>query len=286
MNFFTFDIRKVLLVMALIIGPLLAINMQRKAEEDLWFTKPFRFLAGVIQQGYSSFSSGVRGTTSLYIDLIGVKRLNRELTQQNAELRAQLGALTELKLENERLSELLGFKQTSQMDLIAARVIGKDLLPDHQTVSINRGTYHGVQKNMAALTVGGVVGYVFRAETFTSHILLLTDGYAAIDAVVQRSRSRGIVEGRNRESSYLKYLRRSDDVVVGDLVVTSGLQDIFPKGFPIGIVSSVNKSRYGMTQEVLIDPVVVVSNLEELFVVRNARQESYFEEAPKDRSEN
>lgn len=275
MGYFTFDLRKVFLVIAVVVVPLMAINMQRKSEEELWFTKPFSFVGGVIQGAFSSFSSGVRGTTGMYLDLINIKTENRELKVEIAELRAQLGAMRELKVENERLSKLLGFRQSSNMDLLAAKVVGKDLLIDHQTLTVNRGTHHGVKKNMAALTVGGVVGYVFRADLYTAQILLITDRYAAIDALVQRSRARGIVEGSSRDSTTLKYVKRGDDVQVGDLVVTSGMYNVFPKGFPIGIVKQVNKSQYGMTQELDLTPAVDPLNLEELFIVLNANQADF-----------
>jgi rod shape-determining protein MreC len=273
MNFFTFDLRKVFLVVALVILPLIAVNMQRKSEEELWFTKPFTFAASSLQKGFSSFSSGVRGTTAMYMDLIGVKRQNIELKSSLAELKAQLSAFTELKMENERLNQLLGFKQATKMNLLAARVIGRDLLPDHNTITIDRGLSHGIQKNMAALTIGGVVGYTFRVENESSQILLLTDRYAVIDALVQRSRAQGLVEGMSRSNCRLRYLKRSDDVKVGDLVVTSGLFNLFPKGFPIGTVTSIEKSRYGMTQEVEIKPAVDPLNLEELFIVLNANHQ-------------
>lgn len=273
MNFFTFDIRKVFLVIALIVLPLIAINMQRKSEEELWFTRPFTMGGALIQRGFASFSSGVRGTTSLYLDLINIKKQNIELKTQLAEFKAQLGAMTELKMENERLSQLLGFKQASKMNLLAGRVIGRDLLHDHNTIVVDRGLAHGVQKNMAALTIGGVVGYTFRVEQESSQILLLTDRYAVIDAIVQRSRARGLVEGVKNSSIQLKYLKRSDDVKVGDLIVTSGLFNLFPKGFPIGSVTAIDKSRYGVTQDVEVKPAVDPLNLEEIFIVLNANHQ-------------
>lgn len=273
MNFFTFDLRKVFLIITLVVLPLIAINMQRKSEEDLWFTKPFTFAGHMMQRNFASFSTGVRGTTAMYLDLIGVKKQNQDLKMQLAELNAKLGANTELKLENERLGQLLGFKQASKMNLLAARVIGRDLMPDHNTITVDRGLNHGVQKNMAALTIGGVIGYTFRVENDSSQILLITDSYAVIDAIVQRSRARGLVEGVRKGNCRLKYLKRSDDIKVGDLVVTSGLFNMFPKGFPIGTVTSIDKSRYGMSQEVEIKPAVEAMNLEEIFLVLNANHQ-------------
>lgn len=252
--------------------------MEHNPAERPWFVKPFIFASGVVQNMYSGFSSGVRGTTSLYLNLINIKKNNQNLQKENAELRAQLGALTELKLENQRLNNLLGFKENTKMELLTAKVIGKDLLIDHTTLTINRGTHHGVKEFMAVITIGGVVGYVIQPQTFTSQILLLTDRYASIDAIVQRSRARGIVEGLNKNTCQLNYLERDDDVKVGDKIVTSGLNNIFPKGFAVGTVTNVEKSQYDISQEVTIKPAINPFTLEEVFVVLNANKESFLKE--------
>lgn len=277
MNFFIFDMKKIILFIVIIVIPLMALNINHDSEEEVWYMTPFTFSAGLVQHGWASLSSGVRGTTATYLDLIGIKSENKVLKNENAELRAKLGLMTELKIENERLNQLLGFKQASNMSLLASRVIGKDLLVEHQTLTVNRGSEDGIKKNMAALTVGGVVGYVFRTDKYTSQILLLTDRYAAIDALVQRSRARGIVEGNSRLTATLKYVKRGDDVKINDLVVTSGLYNVFPKGFPIGTVKEITKSQYGMTQELELVPAVDPLNLEELFIVLNANQADYTE---------
>lgn len=279
MNFFSIDLKKAFVVLTVVVIPLLTVNMQRNSESG-GILEPFRWISGLTQMGYSSFSSGVRGTTAMYLDLIDIKKTNLNLIKENAELRAQLGSMTELQLENERLNQLLGFKQQTNMELLAAKVIGKDLLPDHNTITINRGSEHGLKKNMAALTIAGAVGYVYRVQNYTSQILLLTDRYSAIDAIIQRSRARGILEGFSRENCRMRYLRRDDDVVDGDMIVTSGLDNIFPKGFPIGLVTSVKKSEYGITQEIEVQPIINASNLEEIFVVLNSHSEDFSPTSP------
>lgn len=274
MNFFNLDLKKILVVFTLVVVPLLSVNLQRSSESG-GLVQPFIWASGLLQMAYSSFSSGVRGTTAMYLDLIDIKKTNQDLLKENAELRAQLGSMTELQLENERLNDLLAFKQKTDMDLLAAKVIGKDLLPDHNTITINRGSVHGLKKSMAALTVAGAVGYVFRVQDYTSQILLLTDRYSAIDAIVQRSRARGIIEGFSKEGCRMRYLRRSDDVQDGDLIVTSGLDNIFPKGFPIGIVTAVKKSEYGVSQDIEVSPFINSTNMEEIFVVLNSHSEDF-----------
>lgn len=277
MNFFAFDIRKALIVLIVIALPLLSINMKRSPGEEPWYRQPISATVSVVQSGYSSFTSGVRGTTSMYLKLIGIKKRNIELVHENEELRAKLGAITELKLENERLTKLLDFKRSTNMTLLAAKVIARDLSPDHYAIRINRGTRNGLKKLMGIITVEGVVGYVLKVDADSAQVLVLTDRSVAIDAIVQRTRARGLISGKNSSTCRLRYLERADDVAVGDMIVTSGLQGYFPKGFPIGRLTSVRKTDFGISQEAEVSPVVNPSNVEEVFVVLNAGHEDFNE---------
>ena len=277
MNSSKLDIRKWMAVVFIVGVPLLSISIEKIPQKEVfWAVRPFAFASNLIQSLFSNFASGIRGTTNDYLYLVNVSKENRGLLNKNAKLRAELGSVTELKLENERLRKLLEFKQDTQMELLAARVIGNDLLPEHNTLTINRGTKHGVKSHMAAITVGGVVGYVIRPQYLTSQVLLLTDRYASIDAIVQRTRARGIVEGLNKESCQLNYIK-NQFVHQGDLVVTSGLQDIFPKGFPIAIVEKIKKTLMHVSSEILLKPVVNPLNLEEIFIILNSRNEDFNE---------
>lgn len=281
LNFFNLDLKKILIFIFVIGLPLASINMQRAPDEAPWYLQPLNYTVGFFQNGFSSFASGVRGTTSLYLNLVGTKKQNLGLIQENAQLRAQLSAMTELKLENERLGKLLDFRQSSQMKLLAARVIGQDVLPDRATIRINRGENDGLKGGLAVITVEGVVGYIYRPDANSSQVLLMTDNYSVIDGIVQRSRARGLVEGKSKDSCRLRYLQRTDDVVIGDLIVTGGLSNIFPKGFPIGYVTAVKKSPRGISQDVEIKPVVNPNHLEEVFVVMDAAHVDYLKEDPK-----
>ena len=107
MNFFNFDVKKIAIFMTALLIPFLLYNMERKEGTQPIVLKPFSFAAGLVQNAYHSFSSGVRGTTSLYLNLVGISRKNQELSKNNAELRAKLGEMTELQLENDRLKQQL-----------------------------------------------------------------------------------------------------------------------------------------------------------------------------------
>ncbi|MCB0421396.1 MAG: rod shape-determining protein MreC [Bdellovibrionales bacterium] len=269
------------IIIAFFVGlPLLSINVERNSDKTPWFLKPFSLITSSVQSTYASFSSGIRGTTNLYLNLVGIKTENRQLMNENGKLRAQLGELEELRLENQRLSKMLDFRQKTSMKLLAAKVIGRDLIQDHSAITINRGTSHGLQPQMAVITSGGAVGYVIQPERATSKILLLTDRYSSIDAIVQRSRARGFIEGRSKSSCRMTDLQRRDNVQEGDLIVSSGLDNIFPKGFPIGTVTKVDRSRYGISPIVEVKPVIDPFTLEEVFIVINANYENFEKDPP------
>lgn len=273
MNWFQVNLRKLMWLSLGLLLPLLSLNMQRRPLENSWYDQPFQFLAGGLQNVFFGFADGIRGTTSEYMNLLNIKVENTRLHSENEELRTRLQLFEELQKENTRLSGLLDFKAKTKMELTAAKVISRDILSDHSTLRINKGTNHGLISGQAVLAVDGVVGYVYKPEAFTAHILLLTDRYAVVDGIVSRSRARGIVEGKSPTTSALRYVERSEDVKVGDLVVTSGLDNIFPKGFPIAVVESVDTKPSSVSLRVDLRPVVDPDKVEEVFVVINAANE-------------
>ncbi|WP_246845065.1 rod shape-determining protein MreC [Bdellovibrio sp. NC01] len=255
--------------------PLLSINMQQRPQESHWLVKPFSLLGSAVSETFYSFSHGVKGTTAMYVDLINIKKQSEELHSANNELQARLEKMNELSLENDRLRELLSFKQQTKMSLTSAQVIGRDLVIDHNTITINKGTQDGIKAGQAVVTTGGVLGYIFKPEPFTAHVMLITDRYAVVDGIVQRTRAHGIVEGKSQNGCALKYVERTEDVKQGDLVVTGGLDNIFPKGFPVAIVESVERKTFSVSLKVDLRPVVDPYKVEEVFVVVDAAKEDF-----------
>lgn len=267
MNFFSFDLRKVLLGLFLVAVPLVLLNVDQDPEDTAWYKLPFHYTSSWMQRAYAGFSHGIRDTTAMYLDLVGINKEIRKLQGVNQELLVRLQQMEEMRSENQRLAELLDFQASSPMKLLPAKVVARDVSGDHSTIFINRGTDHGVKKLQAVISTKGVVGYIFEPLSRTSQVLLLTDRAASIDAIVQRTRARGIVSGRNMSNCRLRYLERPDDVKAGDLIVTSGLQGYFPQGFPIGQVTSVRKADYGISVEAFVEPKISPSKLEEVFIV-------------------
>ena len=264
------------LVLAL---PLLSINMQQTPQEDHWLSKPFSLLSSSINELFYGFSHGVKSTTGMYVNLINIKKDNEALKSNNNELNARLEKMTELSLENDRLRELLAFKQSTKMQLTAAQVIGRDLVIDHNTITINKGLRDGIKAGQGVITTKGALGYIFRPDAFTSHVMLITDRYSVVDGIVQRTRAHGIVEGRSQAASTLtlKYVEKTEDVKEGDVVVTGDLDNIFPKGFPIAMVESVERKTFSVSLKVDLRPLVDPYKVEEVFVVNDSSKEDMTE---------
>jgi len=274
-EFFRVDIRKLLLIVIMLALPLISLNLERKETgQTRWYEQPIIWIVNPLQDLFTRFANNVTGTTGLYLNLLDIKKENRILKEDLSKLKSELNQKEELRLENERLKKLLEFQQRAPNSLLSAQVIAVDLMwGEYRSVQINKGIKHGLKKGMAVVTHEGVVGYLLNANKSFSTVLLLTDRNAVIDTLVQRTRARGIVEGLGQDLSQLKYLQRTDDVQNNDLVVTSGLDGVFPKGLPVGVVTKVVKQQFGVTQTVELSPVVNTSRLEEVFVV--TKPESY-----------
>jgi rod shape-determining protein MreC len=273
LNFFNIDLKKLIMIGLVLTLPLVSINMQQGPQESNWLSKPFSLLGSSISQLFYGFSHGVKSTTALYVDLINIKRESQDIQSRNAEVMTRLEKMNELQLENDRLRDLMGFKQQTRMQLTAAQVIGRDLVIDHNTVTINKGTADGIKAGQAVITTGGVLGYIFKPEPFTSHVMLITDRYAVVDGVVQRTRAHGIVEGKSQNGCVLKYVEKTEDVQEGDIVVTGGLDNIFPQGFPVAVVESVERKTFSVSLKVDLRPIVDPYKAEEVFVVTDAAKE-------------
>lgn len=199
--------------------------------------------------------------------------------EENAEMREQLTAagtlesrLAELRKENDRLRRMLGLQERSEYELIAADVITRDPNKWFNTLTINKGSAHGVERNMAVVTSDGLIGNVLSVSPLSSQVILLTDARRRVSAVVQRSREPGQVGVVNNEPSRPGYLRmtnlpREANIQPGDTVISSGLGGVFPKGLVIGYVLETSEDEYGIVQNALLRPAANFNRLEEVFVV-------------------
>lgn len=190
-------------------------------------------------------------------------RLNRELQHATA----QIGRFQEIELANIRLRKLLDFKINLGIPSVAAEVVGKDPSPWYRTVVINKGINDGLRKGLPVGIYEGVAGQVTDVSAQYAKVMLIVDRNSAVDAFVQRTRARGIVKGESTSYCLFQYALRKEEVKVGDKIVASGLDGVFPKGMPIGEVSGVVRRAAGIFQEVTVSPYVNFEKLEEVLVI-------------------
>lgn len=184
------------------------------------------------------------------------------------ELERQTVRLAEVEQENARLRDLLAFRERLAGEMLTAAVIGRDATGLARTLTIDRGERDGVVKGAAVLGPAGVVGQVFFVGARAARVLLITDHNSGLDAIVQRTRARGIVEGTATDGCGLKFVKRTEDLQPGDVVVTSGIDGIFPRGLPIGELTSIDKRGQGLFQYATVRPFVDFDRLEEVLVAR------------------
>lgn len=222
---------------------------------------------GAQKQSYY-FMKGIHDLVDNYFLLVGAKKENASLHRQVADLRTQLAGQEEIRLENERLKRSLGFREQIDLPLKSANIIAHDVSSEYYSLRIDRGSADGIKKGMGVISPSGVVGVVQRVATHYADIRTLADPGSNIDAVIQRTRARGIVSGLAREGACkFKYIGRLEEVSVGDTVVSSGFGEIFPKGTLLGQVTAVLPDPSGVLQTVTVKSAVDIYRVEEVFIV-------------------
>lgn len=202
-----------------------------------------------------------------------VKDEYRRLKDLTVELQGQLVDKDELSQENERLKALLDFKEENpDLTVYGARVTGKSPGNWFNTLTIDRGSEDGVAVDMAVVTDKGLVGRVIEVGGRWAKVLSIIDSQSAVSAIVQRSRDNGTLQGDTtlydgEGLCRMVYLPQDATVREGDIVITSGLGDIFPKGLPIGTVVSVENEPFAVYKTALIQPGVDFEHLEEVLVI-------------------
>lgn len=234
------------------------------------FNVPQKFGMDVVGKGQyvvTRILGGVSNVWHGYIALIHVRRENKVLREEldrsiniNQEYR-------EAMAENIRLRKLLKVKEEIKPPTLTAQIIGRDPSLWFRTLTIDRGTQDGIEKGMPVVAVEGVVGQILETSRSTSKVLLAHDPNSAVNALIQKNRVQGIVKGEGSQSYDMLYILKNADVEEGDLIITSGLGGSFPKGIPVGNVSSVIKTKRGMFQNITVTPSVNFSQLEYLIVI-------------------
>jgi rod shape-determining protein MreC len=255
------------LFLALLLGHVLLISTQVSSRPGASVLEAATFgVFAEVQRSVSAVVSSVRRVWAGYVGLRSLKAENDELKRQLTTAQISLQEQRALADRTRGLQRLLDLRDRSNLNTVPADIIAGGATPDFRTMTIDKGTRDGVRPDMAVIASSGVVGRVVVPSTRAAKVQMLIDRNAAAGAIVERSRAQGVVVGRGDDRLQMEYVPEVADVAVGDTVVTSGIDGIYPKGFVIGRVETIEKNGAAY-KRILVRPAVDFVGLEEVLVV-------------------
>jgi rod shape-determining protein MreC len=268
--------RELILVAVLLVVPLgIFFAHAKKPSERTRFDRAVVWVAAPLEKAVGWGVSGVLRGWYGYVALRGSHERAQALSSQVVSLELERQRLHEVEGEAERLRKLLGFaEQSGQRHYLGARVIGVRLgTVGRQLLTVDRGSDDGLAPMMPVVVAEGVVGRVHAVSARSADVLALTDLNSSIAVRVERTRARANVRGTGRpDVCRLDYALRTEDVIEGDPVVTSGTDGVFPRGLPVGKVTQLDRRGHGLFQDAKVVPAVDVTRLEEVLVLTSWEQ--------------
>ncbi|MDP9339426.1 MAG: rod shape-determining protein MreC [Acidobacteriota bacterium] len=244
---------------------LLALQIKRDSEGRLirvWTVGAF----SPFERAGSHGIGRLRDTWNHYFALQNTSRDNEQLRRENDALKMQVNQLQSKAAEADRLALLLDFRKSHQnVPMLGSRVIATSAGTASATVVLDRGERDGIKKNMGVITPEGVVGKVVEVYDNTTEVLLLTDKDSGVGAMLGNSRIQSPVGGTGEPLLAMKYVPNDDTVNLGERVVTSGMDKIFPRDLPIGTITEVKSGNPFKT--IRVRPAANLSRLEEVIIL-------------------
>jgi rod shape-determining protein MreC len=202
-----------------------------------------------------------------YVSILDVGERNEELNSRLVLLEEENLQLREALVASGRLERIAEIRADFEIPMLSSELVGVDPSPWFRSVLVDRGQTHGVRSGMPVISELGLVGLVTETSTRAAKAMLVLDRQSAVDGIVQRSRSRGIVRGHGTDQLDFEFVVRGSNVRIGDVVISSGLGGIYPKGIRIGEVTSVSDPGSELLQTAKLAPAVDFGRLEQVFVM-------------------
>ena len=255
------------LFLAVTLGHVLLISVQVSSRSGVPVLESVTFgLLAEVQRAVWAGVSGVRRTWAGYVSLRNLDQENAALKRQLVDLQVEVQRQRALADRSRGFERLLELRNQLTLATVATEIIAAGATPDFRTVTIDKGGRDGLKADMAVIAPAGVVGRVVVPSARAAKVQLLIDRNAAAGAIVERSRAQGVVVGGGDERLRMEYVSEATDIIVGDAVMTSGIDGIFPKGFLIGRVETVEKNGPAY-KRIVVKPAVDFRALEEVLVV-------------------
>ena len=260
----------------------LAVQVKRSAGPEVQDTRLIRIWAvgtlSPFERMLVWIQSSTRDTWHNYFYLRGVRAENRELKEQIEQMRLEQVRLTEDAAQAHRLQNLLAFKEQFVAKTVAAQVIGSSGSDLSRVIYIDKGENEGIRRDMAVITANGIVGKVLMVWPSLAQVLLISDQSSGVGAILEKTRLQGVLRGNSSGEVTLERVMSDEQVQPGETVLTSGGDQIFPKGLPVGTVAKVSSGK-DLFLNIKIKPAADLSRLEEVLVlVQKQEREATAEE--------
>jgi rod shape-determining protein MreC len=254
-------------VIILITVNVILLSFSSKSQSTFGLGRVGLSLVSPFQEAVTRSIRFTRDIWERYFFLVSVAHENENLKRSLNQFIGKDNQWHEVDLANSRLRELLNFQKAPTNKIVAAEVIGKDPSGWFKTIIIDKGKSDGLQKGLPVVLPTGIVGQVIEAAGHYSKVMLLIDRNSAVDALAQRSRARGIIKGESADQCRFEFVLRKHDVQVGDTVIASGLDGVYPKGLRIGRVLDIDQRNADIFYEITVAPFVDYEKLEEVLVI-------------------
>ncbi|HWH57469.1 MAG TPA: rod shape-determining protein MreC [Terriglobales bacterium] len=223
-----------------------------------------------LEKGIVRLQTGTGNLWHNYVYLRGVRQENRDLQEKLQKLQLEQVRLQQDATQARRLQSLLGFKEQFIDQTIAAQVIGSSGSEQSRVVYIDKGSTDGIKEGMPVISAEGIVGKVILVQSSVSQVLLINDQTSGVGTILEQSRLQGVLKGRASGQLVLDKVMSEEDVKTGERVLTSGGDQIFPKGLPVGTIGEVK--RGGEFLQVQVKPAAALNHLEEVLVITKKRE--------------
>jgi len=238
------------------------------ARGDLpWWQGLLLEIAIPIQKVVAAPANAAASSWRSYLDLVDVRAENERLVVLVAELEEANLQFREALVASGYLDRIVAMRDDFEIPMLPSEVVGLDVSPLFRSVLVDRGSRHGVRPGSPVITHQGVVGLVTRTSPNAAKTMLVLDRQSRIDAVIQRTRARGMVSGRGSGELAFEFVALGADLRIGDIVITSGLGGVYPKGLSLGEVVAVSDPEGSLVQSATLKPAVDFGRLEQVFVM-------------------
>jgi rod shape-determining protein MreC len=269
--------RNLIILVGVLFLQVLGLAVQVKRGADAENTRLIRIwavdLITPFESGLVRVQDAGRGVWHNYFYLRGVRAENRQLKEQIEQMRLDQVRLSEDAAQAHRLQSLLAFKEQVIAKTVPAQVIGSSGSDLSRSIYIDKGSNDGLAADMAVITAGGIVGKVLRVYPSSSLVLMINDQTSGVGAMLEKSRLQGVLRGTPEGAVVLERVMNDEQVIPGETVLSSGGDQIFPKGLPVGTVSKVSPGKE-MFLKIQVKPAADLSRLEEVLVVTEKQEQN------------